>query len=94
MIFRIPFAYALPLAFFNGVFDMIPTIVPFIGAGIVAVIVLALVPGAVIPVIILLAAIQIVKNMFIVPKVASNYLRLHAALIIFLLVVGGVVWGI
>ena len=94
IIFKIPFAYALPLAFFNGLFDMIPTIGPFIGGGIVAVIVLALVPGEIVPVIILLAAIQIIKNIFIVPKVAADCLRLHASLIIFLLVVGGIFWGI
>jgi predicted PurR-regulated permease PerM len=94
LVFRVPFAYALPLAFANGLFDMIPTIGPFIGGGLVAVVVLALVPGAIVPVLILLVVIQVLKNIFIVPKVASTCLRLHASLIVFLLVVGGVFWGV
>jgi predicted PurR-regulated permease PerM len=94
LIFKIPFAYALPLAFFNGLFDMIPTIGPFIGGGLVALIVLALVPGSIVPVLILMVVIQVLKNIFIVPKVASTGLRLHASVIIFLLVVGGVFWGV
>ena len=94
LVFRVPFAYALPLAFANGLFDMIPTIGPFIGGALVAVIVLALVPRAIVPVLILMVVIQVLKNIFIVPKVASTCLRLHASIIIFLLVVGGVFWGV
>jgi predicted PurR-regulated permease PerM len=94
LIFKVPFVYALPLAFANGFFDMIPTIGPFIGGALVAVVVLALVPGAIVPVLILLVVIQVLKNIFIVPKVASTCLRLHASVIIFLLVIGGVFWGV
>lgn len=94
LIFKVPFAYALPLAFANGFFDMIPTIGPFIGGGLVAVVVLALVPGAIVPVLILMVVIQVLKNIFIVPKVASTRLRLHASVVIFLLVIGGVFWGV
>ncbi len=94
LVFKVPFAYALPLSFANGFFDMIPTIGPFIGGGLVGVIVLALVPKAIVPVLILMVVIQILKNIFIVPKVASDCLRLHASVIIFLLVIGGVFWGV
>lgn len=41
-----------------------------------------------------MVVIQILKNIFIVPKVASDCLRLHASVIIFLLVIGGVFWGV
>jgi len=86
--------FALPLAFFNGFFGMIPSVGPILGGAIVLVVVLALAPGKIIPVVLLIFGIQLVKNIFLVPKITADRLRLHPALVILLLVVGGYLWGI
>jgi predicted PurR-regulated permease PerM len=51
-------------------------------------------PGKIIPVVLFIFGIQLVKNIFLVPKITADRLRLHPALVILLLVVGGYLWGI
>ena len=59
-----------------------------------AVVTLALAPDKVIWVILLAVVIQLLENMILVPRIASSCMRIHPALILVLLVMGGYLWGL
>ena len=86
--------YALPLAFFNGLFAIIPSIGPIIGGIIIMLVVLSEAAAKAIPVLILIIAIELIKTLFLVPKVTADRLHLHASLVITLLVLGAYFWGV
>lgn len=95
LILRIPFAPVL--AILAGIGELIPTLGPWISGAIVVVVTLAVAPEKVIWVIILFLAIQLVENSLLVPRIQGGYLRLHPAVMIFLLVLGAYVagfWGL
>jgi predicted PurR-regulated permease PerM len=91
-ILRIP--YALPLAFFNGLFAIIPSFGPIIAAVIILVVVLTEATSKTIPVAILLVVVELAKDLFVVPKITADRLHLHASLVIALLVLGAYFWGV
>ena len=95
LILRIPFAPVL--AILAGIGELIPTLGPWISGAVVVVVTLAVAPEKVIWVIILFLAIQLVENSLLVPRIQGGYLRLHPAVMIFLLVLGAYVagfWGL
>ena len=95
LILRIPFAPVL--AILAGIGELIPTLGPWISGAVVVVVTLAVAPEKVIWVIILFLAIQLVENSLLVPKIQGGYLRIHPAVMIFLLVFGAYVagfWGL
>jgi predicted PurR-regulated permease PerM len=91
----IPFAPAL--AFWAGLTELIPVIGPWLG-GIAGVIVtLATDINKTVWVIALYAIVQILEGNVLVPRIHSQYLKIHPAVILILLVVGGYfagLWGI
>lgn len=91
LIIQVPFA--LPLAFFNGICEMIPTVGPIIGGIVMSIVTLALAPDKVIWVVLLAIIIQLSENNLIAPRVTASCLHLHPALVIMLLVLGGYFWG-
>ena len=95
LILRIPFAPVL--AILAGIGELIPTLGPWISGAVVVVVTMAVAPEKVIWVIILFLAIQLVENSLLVPKIQGGYLRIHPAVMIFLLVFGAYVagfWGL
>jgi predicted PurR-regulated permease PerM len=92
IILRIPFAPLLALI--AGFMEMVPTVGPWI-SGIIAILVTAaLAPAQVGWVVLLVVGIQIVENIFLVPRIQSKFMHLHPALVMVLLVVGMFLAGI
>ena len=92
LILKIPFAPVLALL--AGVGELIPTLGPWLSGAVVTIVTLAVVPDKVIWVIIIFLAIQLLENTLLVPRIQGGYLRIHPALLIFLLVVGAYIAGL
>ena len=95
LILRIPFAPVL--AILAGIGELIPTLGPWISGAVVVIVTLAVAPEKVIWVILLFLAIQLVENSLLVPRIQAGYLRIHPAVMIFLLVLGAYLagfWGL
>lgn len=91
----IPFAPAL--AFWAAITEFIPVVGPWIGAAAGVILTLAVEPSRTIWVIIVYFAVQLLENNVLVPRIHSQYLNLHPAIILILLVIGGHfggIWGI
>ncbi len=91
-IIRVP--YALPLAFFNGLFAVIPSFGPIIAGVIIVIVVLTEATSKTIGVSILLVVVELAKTLFVVPKITADRLHLHASLVVALLVLGAYFWGV
>ena len=91
LIIGVPFA--IPLAVFNGFCEMIPTIGPIVGGVVMSLVTLALAPEKVLWVVALAFLVQLLENNLLAPRIMSSCLRLHPALILLLLVMGGFFWG-
>ena len=75
----------------------IPIIGPWIGGGVAVIVTLAVVPEKAIWVAVLFVCVQLLENNLLVPKIQSAYLRIHPAVMVFLLVLGAYVagfWGL
>jgi len=92
LILGIPFAPALALL--AGVGELIPTLGPWLSGAIVAIVTMAVAPEKLIWVILLFLIVQLLENSFLVPRVQGGYLRIHPALMIFLLVLGAYIAGV
>ena len=84
---------AIPLAFVNGFMEVIPTIGPIIGGIIMAIVMLAVSPDKILWVVILAFAVQLLENNILVPRIQAANLKLHPAVVLFLLVMGSYFWG-
>ncbi len=90
-------SFAPVLAILAGLTELIPTLGPWIGGAVAVIVTLAIVPDKVLWVIALYLGIQFVENYFLVPRIQSAYLRIHPAVMIFLLVLGAYIagfWGL
>jgi len=95
LILKIPFSPAL--AILAGVGELIPTLGPWFSGAIVTIITLAVAPDKVIWVIVLFLAVQLLENSLLVPRIQGSFLRIHPALMIFMLVLGAYLagfWGL
>ncbi|MDD4859228.1 MAG: AI-2E family transporter [Dehalococcoidales bacterium] len=95
LLLNIPFAPVLGIL--AGITEIIPTIGPWIGGGIAALITLAVAPDKILWVIVMFVGIQLTENFFLVPRVHSAYLRIHPAVMIVLLILGTYIagfWGL
>jgi predicted PurR-regulated permease PerM len=95
LILRIPFAPVL--AILAGIGELIPTLGPWISGAVIAVVTLAVAPDKLIWVILLFLIVQLLENSLLVPRIQGGYLRIHPALLIFLLVLGAYLagfWGL
>jgi predicted PurR-regulated permease PerM len=92
---QVPFAWVLgPLA---GLFEMVPTFGPWISAIAAILVTLATAPDKVLWVAVLFGGVQLLENLFLVPRIQGGFLRIHPAISIVLLVVGSYVaglWGV
>ncbi|MBI2832582.1 MAG: AI-2E family transporter [Chloroflexi bacterium] len=85
--------YAPALAAFSGVTELIPIIGPWIGGAVAVIVTMAINPEVAIWVAVLALVIQLLENNLLVPRIQGAYLRIHPAVAILLLVVGGYLWG-
>ena len=86
--------YALLLSVIAGVLELIPIIGPIIAA-IPAVLLAATVsPGVTVAALVLYTLIQQVENNFLVPKIQGNAVKLHPAVVMFAIIVGGSLAGL
>jgi predicted PurR-regulated permease PerM len=77
-----------------GVFEIVPVLGPILGAIPAIVVTLATAPSKV-PLVILLAfAVQQIENNFLLPQVTGGTVRLHPAIVMVVLVVGGAIAGV
>ena len=95
LILQVPFAWVLgPLA---GLLEMVPTFGPWISAIAAILVTLATAPDKVLWVAALFGAVQLLENLFVVPRIQGGFLRIHPAISIVLLVLGSYVaglWGV
>lgn len=82
------------LGLLAGIFELIPVLGPWLGFVAAALVTLATDPDRIWLVGIAFLAIQQLENTFLVPKIQGDAVRVHPAMIIVLLVVGGALWGI
>jgi predicted PurR-regulated permease PerM len=97
LLLGLPSQYTLALGLLAGFTEMIPTLGPWIGGIVAGIVTLAVLPDKILWVVLLFVGIQLLENNLLVPKVQSTFLRIHPAVMIFLLVLGLYVagfWGI
>jgi len=92
MILRIEFA--LPLAFFAGLTEMVPMIGPWIGGGLAVLVTLATAPEKVIWVALGYVFIQLLENNLLAPKIQGSQMQIHPAFVIILSLLGAHFAGI
>ena len=95
LILGIPFAPAL--AAFAGVTEFIPILGPWIGGAAAVIVTLAIAPSKAIWVALLFLLVQLLENNLLVPRIQGSYLRIHPAIVLVLLVLGGYIagfWGL
>jgi predicted PurR-regulated permease PerM len=92
VLLKVPFPLALSLI--AGVGEVIPTLGPWIAGAVAVLVTLAMAPDKALWVAVLYVVIQLLENNLLVPKIQSSYLRIHPAVMIFLLVLGAYVAGI
>jgi predicted PurR-regulated permease PerM len=93
-LFLIGIPYALALALVNGIFELVPIIGPWLGAIPAVIVVLALAPDKIVPVIIFYIVLQQVENVLLVPKIQGDAVDINPALLIIALVIGGNIGGV
>ena len=92
LIFKINFA--LPVAVFAGLMEVVPTIGPWLGGGLAVIVTLATSPHKVIWVIIGFLLIQQLEIQLIAPKIRGTQMEIHPAFLLILTVVGAYFAGI
>lgn len=95
LILKIPFAPVL--AILAGIGELIPTLGPWISGAVVVIVTLAMAPQKAIWVVLIFLVVQLLENMLLVPRIQGGYLRIHPAVLIFLLVLGAYLagfWGL
>ncbi|MDI3339221.1 MAG: AI-2E family transporter [Sphaerobacter sp.] len=85
---------ALVLGVLAGVFELIPVLGPWLAFGVAALVTLATERDRLLLVGIAFLAIQQLENTFLVPKIQGDAVRVHPAVIMVLLVIGGSLWGV
>jgi predicted PurR-regulated permease PerM len=86
--------FALPLAVFIGITEMVPLIGPWLGGGLAVIVTLATAPGKAIWVIIGYLVILQIENQLIGPKIRGSQMEIHPAFLIILTVLGAYFAGI
>lgn len=92
LIVRMP--YALTLATFVGLMDLVPYIGPFIGAAPAIILALFISPPMAIKVLIVNLAVQQVEGNLVSPQIMGRTLDLHPMLIVAALLIGGEIGGV
>jgi predicted PurR-regulated permease PerM len=91
LIIGVPFAPVLGLI--AGVFEVLPNIGPYLGAIPAILVALATRPVSAIWVAVAFFIIQLVENLILVPRISGKSVKLHPALVMMVLVIGGQLAG-
>lgn len=97
LLLQVDFGLALLLGLVAGLFEMVPTIGPWVSGLFAVIIILATYPDIVIWVILLFLMIQGLENNLLVPRVQGKLLHVHPAIALLLLVLGAYlagIWGV
>jgi predicted PurR-regulated permease PerM len=86
--------FALPLAIFSGLTELVPMIGPWLGGGLGVLVTLALAPEKVIWVGLGYIVIQLLENNLLVPRIQGSQMEIHPAFILLLGVLGAHFAGI
>jgi predicted PurR-regulated permease PerM len=86
--------YALPLAVFAGLTEMVPQLGPWMGGGLGVLVTLATAPEKVFWVALGYLAIQLFENNLLVPRIQGRQMEIHPALVLVLCVLGAHFGGI
>jgi len=86
--------FALPLAVFIGITEMVPLIGPWLGGALAVIVTLATAPGKAIWVVIGYLVILQIENQLIGPKIRGSQMEIHPAFLIILTVLGAYFAGI
>jgi predicted PurR-regulated permease PerM len=90
-IIGVPFAPVLGLI--AGIFEVLPNIGPYLGAVPAILVALATNPVSAIWVAVAFFAIQLIENLVLVPRISGKSVKLHPALVMMVLVIGGQLAG-
>jgi predicted PurR-regulated permease PerM len=85
------------LAVLQGIMEFVPILGPWIGGAVGVIVTLAIAPQKVIGVAVVYLAVQLLENIFLVPRIHGGYLKIHPAMILVLLPLGAYIaglWGI
>jgi len=85
------------LAALQGLMEFVPILGPWIGGAVGVIVVLAIAPQKAIWVAIVYLAVQLLENIFLVPRIHGSIMRIHPAMILVLLPLGAFIagmWGI
>jgi predicted PurR-regulated permease PerM len=91
LIIGVPFAPVLGLI--AGIFEVLPNIGPYLGAIPAILVALATNPVSAIWVAVAFLAIQMIENLVLVPRISGQSVKLHPALVMMVLVIGGQLAG-
>jgi len=86
--------FAIGLGLWAGITELIPILGPWLGAIPAVILVLAIAPDLLLPVILVYVIIQQLENNLLVPRIQGRAVDIHPAMVIMLLVVFGAVWGL
>lgn len=86
--------FALLLGILAGILELVPNLGPILGAIPSVLVALPDSLGKAIAVIIAFLIIQQAENLILVPRVMGRSVRLHPAIVMIVLVVGGALWGV
>ena len=92
LIIGVPFAPVLGLI--AGIFEVLPNIGPYLGAIPAILIALATDPISAIWVALAFFIIQMIENLILVPRISGQSVKLHPALVMMVLVIGGQLAGL
>ncbi len=91
LIIGVPFAPVLGLI--AGILEVLPNIGPYLGAVPAILVALATNPVSAIWVAVAFFAIQLIENLLLVPRISGKSVKLHPALVMMVLVIGGQLAG-
>ena len=94
LLFTMKIEFALPLAVFAGITELVPTIGPWLGAGLGIIVTLATAPEKLIRVGLGYLLIQLLENNLLVPRIQGSQMEIHPAFIIMLSILGAYFAGI
>ncbi|HEX9896830.1 MAG TPA: AI-2E family transporter [Dehalococcoidales bacterium] len=94
LLFVMKIEFALPLAIFAGITELVPTIGPWLGGGLGVLVTLATAPEKVIWVGLGYLLIQLLENNLLVPRIQGSQMEIHPAFIIMLSILGAYFAGI
>jgi predicted PurR-regulated permease PerM len=80
--------FAIPLAVFAGLTEVVPTIGPWLGGGLAVMVTLATDPEKVVWVALGFLVIQLLENSLLVPRIQGTQMEMHPAFIMILVLLG------